>query len=161
MEISRLAPEDYLNERVDDQIRWLSEKASSSKANYRAIRFLQTALGILITAGGAYANRIDLGPQIITTLGVVVSLAAAWESVNDYQNNWIRYRRALEELKREKLLYQTTSGPYRRDGSEMDVQEASFTLFVSRVEALLAQEEDAWVSNATRTTTSDVKGSSG
>ncbi|MEB3335089.1 MAG: DUF4231 domain-containing protein [Cyanobacteriota bacterium] len=160
MEISRLGPEDYLNERVDDQIRWLSEKASSSKANYRATRFLQTALGIFITAGGAYANRMDLGPQIITTLGVLVSLAAAWESVNDYQNNWIRYRRALEDLKREKLLYQTTSGPYRLDGSEMNVQEKSFTLFVSRVEALLAQEEDAWSVAATRAATANSKGAS-
>ncbi|MCX5931721.1 MAG: DUF4231 domain-containing protein, partial [Cyanobacteria bacterium] len=111
MTISRLGPEEYLNERVDEQIEWMSQKAKGNKGSYRTLRLLQISLGILVSAGGSYATSLDFGPQILSCLGALISLTAAWETVNDYQNNWIRYRRTKEDLERERLLYRTASGP--------------------------------------------------
>ncbi len=144
MAVTRLEPEDYLRQRVDEQIQWMSDKARQSKSGHRVLRLIQITLGILVTAVGPYTNVLDYGPQITTALGAIIGLAAAWEAVNDYQNNWIRYRRTLEDLERERLLYQTASGPYRQSAVASSEAEASFALFVTRVEALLGQELDSW-----------------
>jgi hypothetical protein len=156
MTITRLGPEEYLNERVDEQIEWMSKKAKGNKGSYRVLRLLQISLGIMVSAGGYYATSLDFGPQILTGLGALISLAAAWETVNDYQNNWIRYRRTKENLERERLLYRTASGPYRLSSAGGDEVEASFTLFVSRVEALLSQELDQWGTAAAQSNQSAV-----
>lgn len=153
MGISLLGPEEYLDERVDEQIKWMSQKAKSNKGSYQILRLLQISLGILVSAAGAYATSWDIGPPLLTCVGALISLASAWETVNDYQNNWIRYRHTKEDLERERLLYRTASGPYRRSTAEGDEEEASFTLFVSRVEALLGQEVDQWSTSAGRNTT--------
>lgn len=146
--ISRLGPNEYLSERVDGQIEWMSKRANGNKGSYKALRLLQISLGILVSAGGSSLASWDYGPQLLAGVGGLISLAAAWETVNDYQNNWIRYRRTKEDLERERLLYRTASGPYRRGSADCDEEEASFTLFVSRVEALLSQEVDQWGVNA-------------
>lgn len=143
MAISKLSPEEYLKTRVQDQIEWLSGRARDNKSSYLRLRLLQISLGILVSAGGAYAGNLEYGAQVLTILGALISLAAAWETVNDYQNNWVRYRRIKEDLMRETLMYQTNSGPYRRNTASNE-EEVSFTLFVSRVEGLLGDEVKEW-----------------
>lgn len=150
MSIARLEPEDYLRERVDEQIQWMESKARQSKSSHRLLRLVQITLGILVTAAGPYTTVLDYGPQITTALGAIISLAAAWEAVNDYQNNWIRYRRTLEDLERERLLFQTASGPYRQNTAVSSEDEVAFSLFVTRVEALLGQELDSWSTSAVK-----------
>lgn len=152
MSISPLDPEAYLKERVDDQIKWMSQKAKDNKSSYRTSRLLQMSLGILVSAGGSFATSVDFGPLILTLVGASISLAGAWETVNDYQNNWIRYRRTKEELERERMLYRTSSGPYQSSSAESEDAAASFQLFVSRVEAILSQEVDQWSTSVSRTT---------
>ncbi len=143
MPISKLSPEEYLKTRVQDQIEWLSGRARDNKSSYLRLRLLQISLGILVSAAGAYAGNLEYGPQGLTILGALISLAAAWETVNDYQHNWVRYRRIKEDLMRETMMFQTDSGPYRRSEAS-DEDEASFTLFVSRVEGLLGDEVKEW-----------------
>lgn len=155
MAITRLDPEKYLNERVDDQIEWMAKKARGNKSNYRTLRLLQMSLGILVSAGGSYATSMEFGPQILTFVGALISLAGAWETVNDYQNNWIRYRRTKEELERERMLFTTLSGPYQSSSTETSEAAASFSLFVSRVEAILGQEVDQWSTSISRTPAND------
>jgi hypothetical protein len=144
MAIPKLSPEEYLKERVDAQMDWMAQRARGYKSSYMRLRLLQISLGIIVSALGGYASGFEYGPQLLSGLGALISLAAAWETVNDYQNNWVRYRRIKEDLKREKLLYQTDSGPYRRTSAANDEAEASFTLFVSRVEGVLGEEVQQW-----------------
>jgi hypothetical protein len=144
MTTSRLSPEDYLNERVQTQLDWMANQARRNKRNYKAQRLLQITLGILVSAGGTYASSWQWMPLALTITGAFISLTTAWETVNDYQNNWVRYRRTKEELERERLLYRTASGPYLSSSAPTDEGDAAFTLFVSRVEALLSEEVDQW-----------------
>ena len=150
MSIARLEPGDYLRERVDEQIQWMADKARQNKSSHRILRLVQISLGVFVTAVGPYTTVLQYGPQITTALGAIISLAAAWEAVNDYQNNWIRYRRTLEDLERERLLYQTASGPYRQSTAVSSEEDVAFSLFVTRVEALLGQELDSWSTSASK-----------
>lgn len=156
MAIARIEPEDYLRERVDEQIQWMADKSRYNKSSHRFLRLIQISLGVLVTAVGPYTTVFRYGSQVTTALGAIISLAAAWEAVNDYQNNWIRYRRTLEDLERERLYYQTSSGPYRHGMEASSEEEAAFALFVTRVEALLGQELDSWSTSAAKSASANV-----
>ncbi len=150
MTISPMGPQEYLQERVEQQLAWYGKKSAGNKSRYQILRLMQISLGILVSAGGVYAEGIPHGAWLLSGFGVLISLSAAWETVFDHQNNWIRYRRIKEELKREKILYVTASGPYRREAAQIDGAEASFTLFVERVEGLLSEEVEQWSTNASQ-----------
>jgi hypothetical protein len=154
MSITPTTPEAYLQDRVKNQLDWYSAKSKGNKTRYQVLRLLQISLGILVSAGGVYADSVPHGALWLSAFGVAISLSAAWETVFDHQNNWIRYRRIKEDLNREKILYETCSGPYRRASADKDENEASFTLFVSRVEGLLSEEVGQWSDNAARAATS-------
>lgn len=143
-----MASETYLKERVEQQLRWYSKKSQGNKSRYQWSRLLQISLGIVVGTGGVYAESIPYGTQLLSLCGALISLSAAWETVFDHQNNWIRYRRVKEELNREKLLYETSSGPYRKPEADNNPTEAAFTLFVERVERLLSDEVEAWSQDA-------------
>lgn len=148
-----MGPQEYLQERVEQQLSWYGKKSAGNKSRYQILRLMQISLGIFVSAGGLYADAIPHGTWLLSAFGVLISLSAAWETVFDHQNNWIRYRRIKEELKREKILYATASGPYRKEVAQVDAAEASFTLFVARVEGLLSQEVDQWSTSAAQSMT--------
>jgi hypothetical protein len=150
MTIPPMGPQEYLQERVDQQLAWYGTKSAGNKSRYQILRLMQISLGILVSAGGVYAEAIPHGAWLLSGFGVLISLSAAWETVFDHQNNWIRYRRIKEELKREKILYVTASGPYRKEATQIDAAEAAFTLFVARVEGLLGEEVEQWSSTASQ-----------
>ncbi|MFM7753931.1 MAG: DUF4231 domain-containing protein [Cyanobium sp.] len=150
MSTTPMGPQEYLQERVEQQLAWYGKKSAGNKSRYQLLRLLQISLGILVSAGGVYAEAIPHGAWLISGFGVLISLSAAWETVFDHQNNWIRYRRIKEELKREKILYATASGPYRRQAAQTDADEAAFKLFVERVEGLLGEEVEQWSSSASK-----------
>jgi Protein of unknown function (DUF4231) len=156
--ITSTTPEAYLKERVTKQLDWYGKNARGNKTRYQVLRLLQISLGILVSAGGVYADTIPHGAFWLSGFGVVISLSAAWETVFDHQNNWIRYRRIKEDLNREKILYETCSGPYRKASADNNEDEASFTLFVSRVEGLLSEEVERWGNDAARPAEGTSKG---
>ena len=143
MSTTPMGPQEYLQDRVEQQLPWYGKKSAGNKSRYQLLRLLQISLGILVSAGGVYAEGIPHGAWLLSGFGVLISLSAAWETVFDHQNNWVRYRRIKEELKREKILYASASGPYRRQAAQTDAAEAALTLFVERVEGLLGEEVDS------------------
>jgi len=152
--------ENYLAKRVNEQLEWYGKKSRQNKARYQLLRLLQISLGIVVGAGGVYAESIPHGTVLLSICGALISLSAAWETVFDYQNNWVRYRRVKEELKREKLLYENSSGPYRNPSADNDPAEATFTLFVERVERLLGDEVEGWTNEASKPSTDPPKSAS-
>jgi len=148
-----MGPENYLKDRVQNQLSWYSQKSANNKRWYQSLRLLQITLGIAVTAGTAYADALPWGAYLPAIFGALISLSAAWETVFDYQNNWVRYRRIKEDLLREKLFFETSSGPYRRRSADDDENEGLFSLFVTRVEGLLSEEVEQWSSSASRPAT--------
>jgi hypothetical protein len=147
MSFSRLSQEDYLSDRVDQQLEWLSSAAARNKSSYQTLRLIQIVLAVFVTVGGSYSTSTSWMPIALAISGALISLGASVESLNGYHDQWLRYRQTTERLRREKLFFLTGSGPYReiRDTTE---NEACFLLFVSRVEALLGEEVDQWSETA-------------
>jgi hypothetical protein len=132
---TKMSPEQYLKERIDDQIRWYDKKSSNSKKGYIGLRFVEigSAAAIPFLAG------FDQYPHALFAvgiLGIVVSICAATTSLLQLQEHWIEYRTTAESLKKEKYLYVTQTEPYHRDDS--------FALLVQRTETLVSKENTNW-----------------
>jgi len=70
-------------------------------------------------------------------LGVVVTVFEGLLQLNQYHENWIRYRSTCESLKHEKYIYLANAGPYAN-------VEKPRALLAERVESLVSQEHAKW-----------------
>jgi hypothetical protein len=127
---------EYLNQRLENQINWYSGKSGICQWRYKALRLIEIAAAALIPLLTGMGEKVPFGPWIIGSLGVLIAVAAAAGSLFKYHENWIHYRTTCEQLKHEKYLFVTRSGPY----TDQDV----FTLLVERVEALISKESTTW-----------------
>jgi hypothetical protein len=148
-----LTPEDYLKERVDDQIEWLNAKSIYNQKRFKQLRKVEiiaaalipflTALSAANSITGTTANAFNLGAAgtiIVGLLGITITIIAGFMSLEQYQKNWIEYRVLAESLKREKFLFCAKTEPY-------NTAVTAFPIFVQRIEALTARENTSWSEN--------------
>ncbi|MEM9273347.1 MAG: DUF4231 domain-containing protein [Cyanobacteria bacterium P01_F01_bin.143] len=132
---------EYLSDRLEDQIRWYSKKSQYNQKYYKRLRLTEivSAAVIPFLAG---MQDFSYSKLIIGILGVVIAISAAASSLYKFQENWIQYRTTAETLKHEKYLYLTKSPPY--DG------EAPLKALVERIESLISKENTQWASSTNK-----------
>ena len=133
----RMTPEDYMTQRVDDQVSWYERKSASAQRWFKRLRWIEIVFAAAIPVLAAYS---DTEPARVTlaVLGALVVVLASLLSLGRYQENWIEYRAACESLRREKYCYLTEVEPYDSSAEE------KFALFVQRIESLLSKENSQW-----------------
>ncbi|WP_374239726.1 DUF4231 domain-containing protein [Zoogloea sp.] len=131
-----MTEEEYVSERLDNQIDWYSRKSSSCQTRYKALRLVEIIAAALIPFLSGMGEKIPGGQWIVGALGVMIALAAAAGSLFKYHENWIQYRVTSEQLKHEKFLFATRSGPY--------ADQERFQSLVQRVESLISKEAATW-----------------
>jgi len=131
-----MTEEEYISQRLDDQIDWYSKKSSSCQKRYKALRVIEIVAAALIPFLSGMGEKVSFGQWIVGALGVMIALVAAASSLFKYHENWIQYRVTSEQLKHEKFLFATRSSPYN--------DQTCFQLLVQRVEALISKEAAAW-----------------
>jgi len=127
--------DEYLKNRVDDQIAWYDRKSASNQRWFRRLRIIEIVAAALIPLLATYAdwNPVKIA---VAVLGLVIAVIAGILGLFQFQENWTSCRSTCESLKQEKFLFLTKTEPYD--------QKEPFPLFVQRVEALLAKEHSAW-----------------
>lgn len=131
-----MTEEEYISQRLDNQIEWYSKKSSSCQARYKALRVVEIVAAALIPFLSGMGDKVLFGQWVVGALGVTIAIAAAAGSLFKYHENWIQYRVTSEQLKHEKYLFATHSGPYE--------DAARFQQLVQRVEALISKEAATW-----------------
>jgi hypothetical protein len=131
----QLTSSDYLEQRLDNQINWYSDKSSRCKVWYRSLRIIEIVAAAIIPLLSGMDNLL-YGNWIIGGLGMLIAIAAATGGLFKYHENWIQYRATSEALKHEKFLFLGGSAPY--DG------ENAFQLLVQHVEGLISKENTNW-----------------
>lgn len=134
-----MTPDEYLAERLDDQIGWFDRKSQESQRWYKRLRAVEIVAASLIPLLAGWAGGSGMVAVTMGLLGVVVAVVAAVLTLFQFERNWLEYRAACERLRRERILYRTGAAPFDRG------QEAAFRLLVERVESILAQENQGWV----------------
>lgn len=129
--------QEYLNDRLEDQIKWYDSKSQSNQKRYKAIRLIEIIAAASIPFLSGYIKE-DTSPikLIVGGLGFAIAIITAAIGLYQFQENWIKYRTACESLKREKFLFATKTEPYHLENP--------FPILVQRVEAILSKENIQW-----------------
>jgi len=127
-----ILPEEYIEQRLNDQIAWYDRKSGTNQCWFKRLRFAEIVAAATIPflsgfAGNSLPMKIAIG-----VLGVGVAVVASLLGLLQLQEHWIEYRATAESLRREKFLFLTKTDPYDKDDA--------FHLLVQRVEALLSKE---------------------
>jgi hypothetical protein len=131
-----LSPEEYIEQRLSDQIDWYDRKSGVNQRWFKRLRFAEVVAAATIPFLSGFANDSFPIKIAIGALGVIVAVIACLLGLLQLQERWIEYRTTAESLRREKFLYLTQTEPYDKDDA--------FHLLVQRVEALLSKENADW-----------------
>jgi len=137
-----MTQEEYIKDRVVDQIKWYGKKSSMCQKKYKIWQVIKVISALLITTLSLWSDKDIFGIQDIKTSYVVAILGAfivfieSFLKIYDYKKLWVQYRMASENLNREKLFFETNSEPY--DGPE------PFKLFVQNCESIMKGENKGW-----------------
>jgi hypothetical protein len=131
-----ISPEEYIEQRLSDQIAWYDRKSITNQRWFKRLRFAEIVAAATIPflsgfAGDSFPIKIAIG-----ALGVFVAVIASLLGLLQFQVHWIEYRATAESLRKEELLFRTQTEPYDKDDA--------FHLLVRRVEALLSKENTEW-----------------
>ena len=129
--------EDYLKNRLEDQITWYNSKSLKNQRMFRGLQLVTIVSAACIPFFTGYLSEAIYIKYVVGILGVLVAVLTAINSLYKFPENWIAYRTICESLIHEKYLYMTSSKPYH--GKE------SFNVLVQRVEMLISKENSSWV----------------
>jgi hypothetical protein len=141
--------EEYLENRLEDQINWYDKKSQHNQKMYKRLRLVEIIAASLVTFLAGIGHKFDYATWIIGGLGVVIAVATAAGSLFKYQENWIQYRTTAEQLKHEKFIYLTETNPYYSGDK--------FPLLVERVESLISKENSSWAQTTGNTESEGAK----
>jgi hypothetical protein len=134
----------FLRSRWLDQVLWVESRANHHRNRYFFLRLITIVGGVIVPAlvtlnlNGS-ANAAVSWPTFAVSL--LVALSAAVEGFFRYGERWRHYRRTAELLKTEGWQFFQLTGNYRRHAAYA----SAYPLFASRVEDILQQDVDAYV----------------
>ena len=85
------------------------------------------------------ASHLSYAAVATGVLGVLITVLEGMLQLNQFHENWIRYRSTCESLKHEKYIFLANAAPYSN-------VENPRTLLAERVESLVSQEQAKWAS---------------
>lgn len=124
--------------RLEDQIAWYDGRSKYNQRMFKAMKIAEVVAGALVPL----AAGMEAPPLVTGALGALIVVLETLQHLNQYHENWIRYRSTAEALKHEKYLYLASAGPY--------VQGDSLKLLAERLEGLVSQEHARWVAGRER-----------
>ena len=133
-----MKPDEYVQQRLDNQIRWYDRKSTTNKSRLMLSRTTEIIAAALIPFLTGYVS-VDVPAVLFSVgaLGVLIAILASITALCQFQENWIEYRTTAESLKKEKYLFLTNVEPY-------DSEDDAFATLVQRVETLVSKENTNW-----------------
>ncbi len=131
-----MTPQEYIEQRVDSQIRWFSDKSEWNQRWFKRLRLWELILAAMIPFLAAYVGEHLYFRLGVALAGVIIAVMAGVIALYRFQELWIEYRATAESLRREKILFETKVDPYKGDDS--------FERFVMRIETILGGENAKW-----------------
>ncbi len=128
--------DNYMKERVDEQISWYEEKAAEAQKYYRVLKTAEIVLAVLIPLMAGYATHRFIA-FLIGLFGAAIVIIEVISRLNKYHENWMQYRLTGETLRYQKNLFLTGSGPYSTGAETME------NVFVKNVEGILTADSSA------------------
>lgn len=129
----------YINERLEDQIKWYDQKSSSNQNRFKKCKWAEMVLGGIIAVLTPAITNCELIKYIIAASSAGIVILVALHGLHNFHENWIEYRKTSELLKNEKYTYLNKAGVYK----ELSDDER-FILLVERCESIISHENINW-----------------
>ena len=129
--------EEYINERLDDQINWYDKKSQFNQKWYKRLQIIEIVLAASLPLLSGFQDSFQILKWFLGGIGILIVISASINTLYKFHENWIQYRTTTETLKHEKYLFSTKVEPY-------DNPENSFSLFVNNVERIISKENSCW-----------------
>jgi hypothetical protein len=140
----------FVRARWFDQMEWFDAKAKLAQRRYYVLRLTAIVGGLVVPAlVSLNIHHGTLGSGVAWTtfaLSLVVGIAIAVEGFFNYGGRWRQYRRTAELLKGHGWQYFELVGVY----SSFPTHSAAFSRFAAAVEALIAEDVEAYLSKVMR-----------
>jgi hypothetical protein len=133
---------EYLDKRVSDQINWMEMKSKKAQQRYKGLKLTEIIAAALIPTVAGIPPLHPYLPVITGCLGFLIVVINGLQQLQRYHENWLAYRSSSEALKRERILFEAGTSPYKGD--------EAYEKFVQNFEALLADENKIWKSTMSR-----------
>lgn len=127
----------YIEDRLDEQIKWYSGKSKSNQKSYKRLQLFQIALAVSIPIMTLLLDQYGWVKYIIAIVGGLIAFVEGIDKVYNFRQLWTKYRIASEALKKEKILYDTKSFPY----NETD----NLNELIVRCERIMSNENSSWI----------------
>ena len=85
--------EEYIKQRLDDQINWYDKKSTESQRRYKWLRIIEIVVAATIPLLAGFST--DALPELKIAAGlagIIVVVVSGLLALNQYQENWIEYR---------------------------------------------------------------------
>ncbi len=131
-----MTDQEYLAQRLQDQLDWFERKAAWNQRWHKRLRMTEIVAAALIPSLVAFGMEGPHGQAVSAGLGIVIAISAGAMGLFKFHENWVQYRTTAEQLKHERFLYETGTGPYT--GPDR------YAVLVEQVEGLLMKDVSAW-----------------
>lgn len=139
---SQAKVEEYIEKRVDNQIKWLDKHSTRARMSHR---FLQAVTFTSAAFIPFLASLVEGNPNLtilISILALAIVISESFDRLFNNREKWIKYRTSCEALKREKNLFINKADRY----SNIEPS-GQFQAFVTEIENLIASEGRDWQSS--------------
>ncbi|WDE07454.1 DUF4231 domain-containing protein [Thalassomonas viridans] len=134
--MAEINEEDYLQQRLEDQVNWYDKKSSQNQHWYKSLQLVQILCSTFIMFLSGMSGQLPYSHWLLSLCSMLMAIATAVLSLNKYHDKWIEYRTTSETLKHEKYLYLANVEPYH--------QADKFPLLVTRVEFIISSQNSNW-----------------
>ncbi len=138
-----MTAQEYLTDRLNDQIAWYDKKSAYNQKRFKSIRILNITLSVSIpflTTLMKDGSSNEYLKILIGFIGASIAVLEAVLNLYKYHENWIQYRSTAESLKHHKYLFETQTGIYANE-------KTAFAVLVDNVENLISKEITTWTGN--------------
>jgi len=129
--------EEYLNDRLNNQLSWYDKKSVVCQKRFKLVRALEIIFAAAIPLLSVINDESNTTKIIIAGLGTAIVVIAGFSAMNKYQELWISYRTTAETLKHHKFLFETQCTPYDKQDK--------FSKLVENIEAIVSRENSNWI----------------
>ena len=128
----------YIEERLNNQIQWYSQKSQHAQKMYKIFQVTEIIIDSAIPLLSGYATDCITIAIIVVILGAIIAIIETISKLFKWHENWIEYRTTCELLRYQKYLYITKSAPYNDEPESID------NIFVRNIENIISSENNKW-----------------
>ncbi|MBQ9991670.1 MAG: DUF4231 domain-containing protein [Lachnospiraceae bacterium] len=134
----KISIDEYMHTRVDSQIELYEKKACSYQRKYRTSQTIEIILAALIPLLSSYADNLQIIGFIVGVFGAAIAIIKSLSRLYQWPENWLGYRTACDQLRYQKMLFETGSAPYNLEPETIE------HVFIHNIEQVISSEHKKW-----------------